>query len=404
MGLELLSETQFKTLKWSLTCSAILSVLGSLIIMWHASNKLKRPYHRILFMLSFTDLVSSVVVAVLTPARDTVLKPCLVCTLDGFVAVSMVYGSAFYNASLSVFFLVTIKYSYSDWKITRRVEPFLRGISLGYPMTLAIIGAGLQMYNPLNATLSCWINAYPENCEWDDTIECQRGEGAFLFALFAAAIPLAIIWTTLFWNNTAMYCFVRGLEKRSRQYGMRGAIPSTVVIGRSANTQPPGRVVMADVGVDNEVGTAGADNNAAGVDGVDSQAKATSIPSRQSTEAVRVMSRRATPANPDTSPNKTQQIMIQSLLYVLAFFMVFIFSGIVFVLSSTDPEGLESGKYFPIQVAESVLYPLQGFFDSFIYLRPRYVRFRKYFPDRSSWFAIRKAAFTRTSPGEAAAS
>jgi hypothetical protein len=168
------SETQFDTLKWTYASSGILSVMGSAIIMWHAIHKLDRPYHRILFTLSVTDLISSLSLAILAPAFYSLnQKPSAICSMDGFIVAAMSYSSALYNASLSMYFLLTIKYSYSKRKMAQKVEPFLHGVSLMYPITCAIIGLSLQMYNPSSGSVGCWISAYPKNCEWDADVECK---------------------------------------------------------------------------------------------------------------------------------------------------------------------------------------------------------------------------------------
>jgi hypothetical protein len=108
------------------------------------------------------------------------------------------------------------------------------------------------------------------------------------------------------------------------------------------------------------------------------------------------------PQNKETFA-KTRQIAVQSFLYVFAYLMVFIFSFCVFILESTDPVGFESDKYFPLQVLAAMFFPLQGLFDAVIYLRPRYYRFRKHFPEKSWWFSGRQAVLTRGTPVEAAA-
>jgi hypothetical protein len=385
------SDTQFNTLKWTYASSAILSVTGSAIIMWHARHKLKKPYHRILFMLSTTDLISSLSLAIMPPAFFSPnQKPSAIFSLDGFIVVSMNYSSAWYNASLSAYFLLTIKYSYSERKIAQKVEPFIHGVSLIYPITSAIIGLVLQMYNPSTGNVGCWMNAYPENCEWDADIECERGEGAYLFSLFAAIIPLVLVWIALIANNVAIYCFVRQLEARSSQY--------TFVSRNLPTTRSQPRYVgSSDEPFESDF--TAAPNSNSGV--TDTQRLATITASLTPTRTTRPTSI-VRPQNQETFI-KTRQIAVQSFFYVFAYLMVFIFAFFLFILESIDPVGFESGNYFPLQVLGAMFFPLQGLFDALIYLRPRYYRFRKHFPEKPWWFSVQKAVLTRATPEETAA-
>ena len=70
-------------------------------------------------------------------------------------------------------------------------------------------------------------------------------------------------------------------------------------------------------------------------------------------------------------PQISQKVAMQSFLYVSAFFASFIFSLILVIVSSIDPEGVQSGKYFGIQVLETLFYPLQGFFNFLVYTRAK---------------------------------
>lgn len=389
------SDKQFNTLKWIYASSGILSVIGSALIMWHAIHKLNRPYHRILFMLSITDLIASLFLAIMPPAfYSPVQKPSGICALDGFIVVSMNYSAAFYSASLSVYFLLTIKYSYSDRKIAQKVEPFLHGVSLIYPITSAITGLVLQMYNPSTGIVGCWINAYPENCEWDADIECERGEGAYLFSLFVAVIPLALVWIALIGNNVAIYCFVRRIEKRSSQYAAGTARHPIVMPSQQRSGQSPDNEIEYDLAATPDSGSGSADTQGAAT------TPAAPTPTRPIRTAASTSSSR--PPNQQETFAKTRQIAVQSFFYVSAYLMVFLFAFIAFILESTDPVGFESGKYFPIQVLQAMFFPLQGFFDAFIYLRPRCYRFRKFFPEKSRWFALQKAVLTRATPAETA--
>jgi hypothetical protein len=50
-------------------------------------------------------------------------------------------------------------------------------------------------------------------------------------------------------------------------------------------------------------------------------------------------------------------------------------------------------KYFSLMVAQAVLYPLQGFVNMMVYLRPPYFSIRRQFPKETRFWAFRRAIF-----------
>jgi hypothetical protein len=86
--------------------------------------------------------------------------------------------------------------------------------------------------------------------------------------------------------------------------------------------------------------------------------------------------------------SKSQKIAVQGLLYVGAFYVTWLFPTI-----SRITELTAGRNYFPIQFLDTFLLPLQGFFNFFIYIRPRYLIQRKLNQNDGFWMTLRIVAF-----------
>ncbi len=76
---------------------------------------------------------------------------------------------------------------------------------------------------------------------------------------------------------------------------------------------------------------------------------------------------------------KSRLIATQGVLYVCAFYVTWLFPTIMRITQFF-------GKtYYGIQILDSSLLPMQGFFNCLIYLRPRYLSYRNAHPDEGFW-------------------
>lgn len=89
----------------------------------------------------------------------------------------------------------------------------------------------------------------------------------------------------------------------------------------------------------------------------------------------------------------------QGFLYVACFFgsttpiFVLQIMGGPFQYTTDD-----QGKIYPLLVLNSMLLPLQGFFNVFIYIKPVYTRFRAANPDKSMYLILQQALFDPNIP------
>jgi hypothetical protein len=104
-------------------------------------------------------------------------------------------GSFVYSAMLMLYYVLMIRFGLKEETISRKVEPFMHIIPIGYHIGTGILGLVWEVYNP--AGLHCWVAPYPQGCHEDPKMECERGgDHVELFGLWLLTIPI-LIWTCL---------------------------------------------------------------------------------------------------------------------------------------------------------------------------------------------------------------
>lgn len=208
-----------------------LSILGSLYIIWHnlksdsgRNTRLRHVYNRVVMALSFCDLMvsgSGFVSTWAIPADDTQSFYVFnkgneqTCNAQGFFA-QMGVGVALYNASLSLYFLLSTRYKIPNDKLAKKIEPFFHIISLGFPFITGLY-ATLQGYMNPTPTL-CWIAEKPRGCKGD---ECIRGEDYIKLRLYFVLLPIILCIIVIIVSMVMIYTHVRKLENAVHSYSRR---------------------------------------------------------------------------------------------------------------------------------------------------------------------------------------
>lgn len=164
---ERLSDAQEKVLATLPIPSAILSIIGSAVIIFIALKSRGRQkwttYTRLLIALSICDIFSSVNISIsnfLRPSespRAWAYGNDATCTATGFLT-QVSYSAASYTAMLSFYFLLTARFGLKNTEISRRFEPLMHFISIGYFLGTAIVGAILGVYADTSVGLGCWVS------------------------------------------------------------------------------------------------------------------------------------------------------------------------------------------------------------------------------------------------------
>jgi hypothetical protein len=143
------------------------------------------------------------------------------CVMQGFF-VQWIIGTSTYNCCLAIYYLLVIRYGWSDERIARRVEPLMHFISVGFALQLGTATAGivLDLYNPLG--WECWIAESPRGCTQsyknEGPTDCVRGDNANLFHYLFLYIPTWIAFFILTCSMLLIYVRIRKLENVSSQH------------------------------------------------------------------------------------------------------------------------------------------------------------------------------------------
>lgn len=177
-----------KALIWTQRCSAVLSLFGSVFIIAAVLTKQKKiifsTYNQIILCISFFDILSSIAYIIGTSFTPTELGLHGAIGNDatcGFQAwlFQMGFTSVFYNVILCVYFLLVVKYNWTDRRF--------RKIGKWVHLTVFLIGFGLSLAVIPFATPDwrwCYVGTPPQTNSWLPAV--------FLFILPVALSILAI--------------------------------------------------------------------------------------------------------------------------------------------------------------------------------------------------------------------
>jgi hypothetical protein len=184
-----------------------------------------RPYHRLLCGISLVDVSSSFWLALSTwpvPRGSGALWASgtdATCSLQGFFT-QFGIASSWYNASLSVYFLLVIRYGWGEERI-RRVEPLLHAIPLAWGLSTAISSLSLDILG--NALLWCWISPT---------------EDLFRWTFFYGPLWVMIFVVTL--NSFLIFLFVRRVERAARRHeNWWSFVPNNAALNTTGHPDEP---------------------------------------------------------------------------------------------------------------------------------------------------------------------
>jgi len=308
--------------------SSTLSILGSTsiihLILRDNQVNLNEYYHRLLLGLSIMDLfvTVSLFVSPFTLPAFTNLRfaagTTVSCEVTAFFP-QLIMGSYIYNASLSVYFLLTVKHGMKENEIAKWFEPYVHIVPVVVPIVTASIGLATDVFNPSVLLFMCMAEPFPGNCLSNPEVECSRGTipdyaiTAVMVAVMSLCAAIGIVST---WR---IYVTIRRRAHATRQFSYDGEMS-------------------------------------------------------------------------DQQRQRMRQVGTQAIWYTFAFLigvLVVVIETAVYrtyVYSLPDHSDLVgNAAIFALVFFVWLLYPLQGFYNQLIYVRPRFLQWRKAFPDQS-WF------------------
>ena len=209
-----------KAQQWALVLApkmtGVCSIVFSSLVIYTVlicPDKRSKTYHRLVLGISCVDISSSFWLAMSTwpiPKEEETNNNTLwavgtttTCTIQGFFT-QFVIASSFYNASLSIFYLLVIRYGWKDDRI-RRLEPLFHCLSISWGLITAIVGLPLTLFN--NANLWCWIAPYQD-----------RGESAELYRWLFFYGPLWFMILVVTMNVLLIFQHVNKLERVTQRH------------------------------------------------------------------------------------------------------------------------------------------------------------------------------------------
>jgi len=214
----------------------------------------------------------------------------------------------------------------SDIDIARRLEPFFHFV----PITWALFGANYALVNKtINPHMygTCWIAPLPFGCDTNDLVGCERGENAERVRWIVHGFVGIIIFIFIIILMTVMFLHIRGQELRNMAQRLRNTIMARGTSSRNEN-----------------------DN-----DNFRENFRASNNPSTLNTSTGFLRQ----------SVTNSQRVLNQAIAYVTAYLLAY---GCMYINSGT--------KRFdgPIPIAVSILFPLQGLFNFWVFIFPRFTR------------------------------
>ncbi|CAB9502485.1 unknown protein [Seminavis robusta] len=339
--------------------SSLLSLLGSSCIMYMAYPEVRtKLMHRLLFCLSLSDWISSMSLLVMPYLIPSFLG--LAGAVGSFASCAgigffMLVGSKMgccYNAYLSIYYYLVVVRNWREADFARRPHLEMAGHVVAIFATLAIEVAAVatQSINPTPAINNLCIYAtWPWGCIDSPEVECTRSSESTFKLLVTMSGPIYFLFSMAgFLTAALVFAKVRSTLQKSSQYRFENNNDRT----------------------------------------------------SQTSTAARSIS--STTTTDDPNNKRIQEVGIQAVLYTLAYFQSFFWPLMTIIVSQAFKSSelihkkLEPG-FYALTILFFVFFPIQGFFNFFIYTRGKAKRWRTVEPDKSI-FWIYKQIVARIPP------
>jgi hypothetical protein len=135
------------------------------------------------------------------------------CTAQGFFFHWFALAVLYYNTGLMIYFVLTIRYRWTESRAAKWLEPVIHVWSLLVPFAQAVAGLFLNIFNPIGFGNFCQISPYPLLCGLFDA--CTRGQSAKYLYTYFVTIPVSVLLATIYVSIILIYCAVRGQAHRA---------------------------------------------------------------------------------------------------------------------------------------------------------------------------------------------
>jgi hypothetical protein len=372
--------------------AAALSLFGSFMLLyelyldWRQGNARDGAIVRILVSLSVSDIIFSLAWFLTTwpsPSDLTYIRNQATCTFQGFI-LQLGYGSSpLFNVTLALFFLLRIRYRWTDSHL-RRLEPWVQASIWTFALAAAIYPIPLGLYN--NGYYVCWIESYPMDCldsyRYGDEATCTRGDNAWIHALFFSVFPL---WVCIFCALIFMgmiYTTVSQVEQRNTRYG-EGSF-NAAGGGESSKVSVVGKIRASLLRSSSLSAASTGLNISVGVEQAEVANMCTNNSSQQPPEGSgeTIITPYSSSETMNTTPQHRQKskrrnhqrsdmVATQAMWYIAAFFATYSLDFIASIFWYA-----KDWWWFWLDIFAYFFMPLQGFFNFLVFMRSRKMKSR----------------------------
>ncbi|CAJ1952218.1 unnamed protein product [Cylindrotheca closterium] len=338
------------------------------------------PYKRLLLMMSICDIMFSMTIgaaAFLRPEESSkrlwAFGTEATCSAVGFFH-QLSTSAIWYNGSLSTYFLLTTRFGMKNADVSRCFEPVMHAVSIGFPLLTAIFGSVIGLWGemPVNG-FRCYMVDLPKNCGSQPGHSREECISDRLFIMFYY-VPVILTFVALVGNNTIISHFV---WKQTNPKAVRQRATSSAGGSSGGNHSYPS---AGDSSTNSELDTSGR------------HSKSTRTSKQGSTERRKQQTERQ-----KEQRQRLRLIRSQAFLFVACYTTSYIWPFVINQLkkgAKSDEELMDLlCKYYPLMICEAMLLPLQGMFNLFVFIRPKWLRSRHDFPKENLRWALRRSVF-----------
>jgi len=184
-----------------------------------------RTYTNLLLGLSVADLITSIAYFLSTwpIPKDTIDTDYIwynvgtqtTCNIQGLMFQIGTLGSLMYTCSLSLHFLLSIRYKWLPSRV-KELDPFIHAESILIPVGTGILGWIATVYNPV--ILGCYTQGYPSGCLKIGAPKCIRGQQTRMYMLFMIVFPILLAFMFISTAMTLIYLTVYNQDQRMTRY------------------------------------------------------------------------------------------------------------------------------------------------------------------------------------------
>ena len=194
-----LHSSKVKTIILLSRSAGTLGLLGSIYIIQDVlkdSRRRKPTKNRIILLMSICDFLSSISGPILGPVMGPKevgapgsIGNTTTCTIQGFMILSTVTSSAYYNVTLALCYLLMVRFEFSDDRL-RKLEPYFLFVPICMGLLVAFPAFFVDVYN-FNGD-RCFVARRPCGCLFEvSPVKCGNGDLVDLWYLISS-IEIAI--------------------------------------------------------------------------------------------------------------------------------------------------------------------------------------------------------------------